>query len=171
MNQYNDYELLYMINEFDEEAEKILYTKYSMLINKRMNDFKIRVDRREDFMQEGLFVLSNAVRNFNEYYNKSFNKYFDLLLQRRFTNILRDERNYFYNVVLKEDETQLLEEVTFIYNETIDFNNDELSDFEKQVKEFREKNYRPKEIAQILNCDVKSIYNCICRIKTKFKND
>lgn len=169
MNQYNDYELLYMINEFDEEAESILYSKYCNLINKRMNDFKIRMDRRDDFMQEGLFVLFTAIRNYNEYCNKTFNKFFDLLLQRRFANILRDEKNYFYNVILKEDESQIFENISFVYNDDIDIDVDELSEFEKKVKSLKEKNYRPKDIANVLNCDVKAIYNCLCRIKLKIK--
>lgn len=171
MNHYNDYELLYMINEFDEEAESILYSKYKNLINKRMSDFKIRVDRREDFMQEGLFVLSNAIRSYNEYCNKTFNKYFDLLLQRRFINILRNEKMYFYNVVLREDDSFIYESNTFTYNEYDYFKVNGLSEFEKEVLKLKNRNYRPKEIAIKLQCDIKSIYNCLCRIKTKIKND
>ena len=30
MIQYNDYELLYLMSEFDEEAERILFEKYKM---------------------------------------------------------------------------------------------------------------------------------------------
>lgn len=169
MNQYNDYELLYMINEFDEEAEYILYKKYCNLINKRMNDFKIRIDCRDDFMQEGLFVLTNAIRSYNEYSNKSFNKYFDLLLQRRFSNILRDEKKYFYNVVLKPDDSLIFECNTFVYNNEVHVT--ELSEFEQKVLKLKEQNYRPKEIAEEMKCDIKSIYNCLCRIRIKIKND
>ena len=136
-----------------------------------MSDFKIRVDRREDFMQEGLFVLSNAIRSYNEYCNKTFNKYFDLLLQRRFTNILRNEKMYFYNVVLREDDSFIYESNTFTYNEYDYFKVNGLSEFEKEVLKLKNRNYRPKEIAIKLQCDIKSIYNCLCRIKTKIKND
>lgn len=170
MNIYNDYELLYMINEFDEEAEIIFYNKYRNLIYKRMNDFKIKLNRRDDFMQEGLFILSNAIRNYNYYGKKSFNKYFDLLLQRRFINILRDEKNYFYNVSIEDSSSIIMEKNSFVYD-TRDYDIRGLSSLEKEVIKFKSQNYKPKEIAQVLNCDVKSVYNCLCRIKMKFKKD
>lgn len=170
MDIYNDYELLYMINEFDEEAEIIFYNKYRNLIYKRMNDFKIKVNRRDDFLQEGFFVLSNAIRNYNYYGKKSFNKYFDLLLQRRFTNILRNEKQYFYNVTIEESSSVIMETNSFVYD-TRDFDIRGLSSLEKEVIKYKNQNFKPKDIAKILNCDVKSIYNCLCRIKIKAKND
>ena len=36
MIQYNDYELLYLMNEFDEEAERILVEKYLSVIYYRI---------------------------------------------------------------------------------------------------------------------------------------
>ena len=80
MTQYNDYELLYLMNEFDEEAERIFFEKYTNLIKTRVNKFGIKSRYREDFVQEGLYMLVVAIRTYNEYSNKTFNKYFDLIL-------------------------------------------------------------------------------------------
>ena len=38
---YNDNELLYLINEGNDSALKIMYMKYTPLIKKRIFDFKI----------------------------------------------------------------------------------------------------------------------------------
>ena len=42
MIQYNDYELLYLMNEFDEEAERLLFEKYTNLIKSRIYKFGIK---------------------------------------------------------------------------------------------------------------------------------
>ena len=41
MIQYNDYELLYLMNEFDEEAEKIFYDKYLAMIKSNVSKLNI----------------------------------------------------------------------------------------------------------------------------------
>lgn len=165
MIQYNDYELLYLMNEFDDEAERILYDKYSNLIKMRIYKFKIKDRYRDDFLQEGLFMLFKATQTYNQFSNKTFNKYFDLILQRRFTRLISQEKQYFYNVDLQENEIVLADPNSFSYDE---IENIAYSSFEEKVLELRKRNYRPKEIAKKLECDIKSIYNCICRIKNKY---
>ena len=73
MNQYNDYELLYLMNEFDEDAERLLYEKYSNLIRNRIVKFNIKERYRDDFFQEGLYMLFIATRTYNENCKKTFN--------------------------------------------------------------------------------------------------
>lgn len=165
MIQYNDYELLYLMNEFDEEAEKIFYEKYTNLIKMRIYKFRIKERYQEDFLQEGLYMLFVATRMYNEYSKKTFNKYFDLILQRRFIRLLAQEKHYFYEVDLHDDELMLADPNTFVYDE---MNYNSLSSFEEKVLDMKKKNYRPREIAKLLKCDVKSVYNCLCRIKNKF---
>ena len=94
---YNDYELLYLIREKSDEALEIMYRKYTPLIRKRILDFRIQVNH-EDFFQEGLLALDIAIRRYIDLYDKTFNKYFDLILQRRFIQILRKQEKHYYNV-------------------------------------------------------------------------
>ena len=54
MYQYNDYELLYLISEHDENALDIMYHKYMPLIKARIAAFRIKRYNQEDFFQEGL---------------------------------------------------------------------------------------------------------------------
>lgn len=166
MIQYNDYELLYLMNEFDEEAERIFYDKYTNLIRMRIYKFRIKDRYQDDFLQEGLYMLFVATKTYNDYSKKTFNKYFDLILQRRFARLLSQEKHYFYNVDLQEDELMLADPNTFVYD---DINYSSLSALEEKVLEMKKRNYRPQEMANILKCDVKSVYNCLCRIKNKFK--
>lgn len=167
MVQYNDYELLYLISEFDEEAETILFNKYMNLIRSRIKGFKIVSRYKEDYMQEGLFMLVVAIRTYNQDFKKTFNKYFDLILQRRFIHLLMREKNYFNNVSYV-DESQILSHpdvLVYEYNKNIKF-----SSFEEKVIYLKERNYRPKDIASILDCEIKSVYNCLCRIKEKYNS-
>lgn len=168
MIQYNDYELLYLMNEFDEEAEKILIEKYSVLIRFRIRKFRVKDRYIDDFMQEGLYMLLIAAKTYNEMSEKTFTKYFDLILQRKFQRLIEQEKNYFYNVDLIEDINSLREPNVFIYEHD---KQESFSTFEEKVLKYQKKNYRPREIAQFLNCDIKSVYNCLYRIKEKYNRN
>ena len=57
MIQCNDYELLYLMNEFDEEAERILVERYMSVIKYRIKTFKITFTTPEiERHTNGLFV-------------------------------------------------------------------------------------------------------------------
>ena len=167
MIQYNDYELLYLMNEFDEEAEKIFYNKYLAMI--RANVFKMNISKRniDDFIQEGLYMLMVATRTYDMSSEKTFNKYFELILKRRLSRLCIQENAYSHNVELLEDEGLLCEPDMFVYKYDDEDNN--LSSFEKEVLTLKKQKYKPKDISKVLKCDVKSVYNCLCRIKDKIK--
>ena len=180
--KYNDYELLYLISEGSEEAEKILYHKYSFLIYKRIYAFRIQKRYRDDFYQEGLMCLNTAINSYNDLYNKTFNKFFDLILQRRFLNLIKRDYDYFYHVTLFEDDTCLnkrLEENSDFYyeeentklrlREEIDEIRDDSKDLKLKIELLFEKRLKPREIAGVLNCDIKKVYNVIYAIKNNAK--
>ena len=89
--KYNDNELLYLFSEGIEEALEILLEKYVGLIRKRVSSFKIQMRFRDDFLQEGYMALLIAIRTYHQESPKTFNKYFDLILQRRFIKILKSD--------------------------------------------------------------------------------
>jgi len=166
--QYNDNELLYLIHESEDYAIGILYKKYYNLIYKRLHRFNISKNF-EDFFQEGLMALHTAINSFNPFYNKSFNKYFDLILQRRIMTILKKEQGYFYNVLIKEEINCVVNEDVKMYDLS-DFI-DTLSPFYKKVYRLKfVENYRPREIAELLDINVKKIYNTIYNIRRKYQD-
>lgn len=183
MNQYNDYELLYLIYECDEEALGILFNKYEPFIKKKIFDFKINRTMYDDFFQEGLLSLDLAIRKYNPFYDKSFFKFFEMILTRRIMTLLHKNRDAFYGEVAINDEELYCEEVgKFAYadltlsesrNDSVVLRDQTISlamltDFEKEVFELTySKGMKPKEIASVANIDIRKVYNSIYRIKIK----
>jgi len=166
--QYNDNELLYLMFEGNDEALEIIYKKYVNLIYKRIETFRIASKNRDDFFQEGMMALNTAINSFNPFLNKSFNKYFDLILQRRFMNVLSTNKNYYYNVTLVDDINSVVSEDLIVYTN----NHFSLNLTPTEQKLYRLKfieNYKSKEIAKILEWDIKKVYNGIYLLKEKIK--
>lgn len=169
--QYNDYELLYMIEDESKEALEILIKKYEPLIYTRLVKFKIRKEYFEDYFQEGLFVLFNAIKKYNCDSPMSFTNFFDLLLKRRIMDLLRKNKRYFEDISLYED----IDIVATYEPNNIDldivkikelFN--ALSNLEKKVFILKYKeNKKAEEISNALKINLKSVYSASDRIKNK----
>jgi len=100
---YNDYELLYLINdEGSEQAFQILFEKYSVLIKKIICDFMHETDKREDMYQEGLLILTKCIQNFNDNMNACFYTYLRISLRRRFIVLKRDKYFCRDTTIIKE---------------------------------------------------------------------
>lgn len=170
MYQYNDYELLYLIREHCDIALDIMFQKYVPLIKSRIRSFHIKEWNKEDFFQEGLITLYKAITTFREDMNKTFTKYFDLILQRRYIQILRKESNHFYNVDLIGAGEYLSEPVMIYENNLSDvMSKCYFSEFEKSVLSNLRLGAKSREIALILGCRPKQVYDATDRIKKKVK--
>ena len=184
MNQYNDYELLYLIYEGDEEALGIIFKKYDPLIKKKLYDFKISNSLYDDFYQEGLIVLYLAVKTYNPLLNKTFTRYFELLLSRRIMTLLRDMKKEHEKVVVIESDILKDSSNSFNYSDKmisdnanhdvwLKDNNIPSSIFtlsEKDVLALRYfKGKTSKEIADELNIDIKKVYNALYQAKKKIR--
>lgn len=171
MHKYNDYELLYMIEEESDEALEIMINKYSLLIYSRIRKFHIQENYIDDYYQEGLGILIKAIEKYDKNSNMSFTNFFDLLLQRRIMDLLRKNKKYFESNVLVEEV-----EVVEMYNANIDASFEEkivklytkLSKFEQDVFKLKYiDNLKVSEIALKLNTTQKRIYSAHDRIKSK----
>lgn len=169
MYKYNDYELLYLIYEKDDIALDIMFRKYIPLIRMRIRAFRIKKRNQEDFLQEGLLVLHKAIRCFNPDSKKTFTRYFDMILQRRFIQILRKESKHFYQVDLIGAGEYLVAEPERIKDDTNErvISASKFSDFETEVLEYFKKGYKSREIAEQLKCPVKRVYDAADRIRRK----
>ncbi|HEY8444537.1 MAG TPA: sigma-70 family RNA polymerase sigma factor [Bacilli bacterium] len=167
-HQYNDNELLYLMYEGNDDATKILYHKYYRLINSRLRRFNIKPQNFDDFFQEGLMALHEAINIYNPYLSKTFNKFFDMVLQRRIMNVLRKEKNYFFTVSVVDDLSYYVNEDANQYD--VDDYDNIFNGFEKDVFILRfHKNFKPQEIADELHCSVKKVYNTIYLIRQKIR--
>lgn len=74
--EYNDNELLYYVNEANEEATEIIYKKYEPLINnlarKIINYCKNSGVEINDLVQEGMLGLSKALEQYKDNKDASF---------------------------------------------------------------------------------------------------
>ena len=165
---YNDNELLYLISHKHDDAMEIMHRKYDILIKSMINKYQFRFMMNDDLILMGHSLLEKAIRNYNIYSKKSFNKYFTMVYNSYLIDCLRKENR------------QLIQEYNNEYVESIDeelYEDQTISDYEVELSEFEEKvlkmyaigNLSVNEIAEKLNKDQISISNCLQRVKKKFK--
>lgn len=162
----NDYELIYLIqSNHDHIALDYLFKKYEKLIWKHVHLLRIETKEYDDFFQEGLLMLIKAIKTFNESKNKTFTRYFELILRRQFYHLLHRIPAYELNeeVCLYQPCYDPKEEIP----ESLSFG----SDLEKQIYDLHFIKEMPiKDISKMLKMNAKAIYNAIYRIKEKYKN-
>ena len=187
MTEYNDYELVALAKEGNEDATNILYQKYKPIIVKKSENMIVRASHHgieiSDIMQEGFIALEEAIMNFSENDNASFYTFAMLCINRQIINFLRKTtggRDKILNdaVVIddymeknmKDDfdtEFSLINKET--ENNVIDKLRSRLTLFEGRVFDMKLDGYSIEEIAKTLDRDTKSIYNTFNRLKSKIK--
>lgn len=185
--EYNDYELVSLAKEGNEDAINIIYQKYKPIIVRKSQDAIVRANHHgieiSDIMQEGYIGLEEAINNFSEGDNASFYTFAVLCINRQIINYLRkttggkdrilneavaiddaveksmkDEFDTEFSFMNKEFEKKITEEIK-----------KNLTEFENDVFKLKIDGYSFEEIANTLNKDIKSIYNTFHRIKLKIR--
>lgn len=180
---YNDYELICLAREGNEDAINIIYQKYKPIIVSKSKDSIVLASHHgieiSDIMQEGYIGLEEAIKSFSESDNTSFYTFAVLCINRQIINYLRKlncTKDKVLNDAVVIDET--LEksikdnsdtEFSFISSEIMEDIENNLTEFERYVFKYRVEGYSFEEIANILNRDIKSIYNTFHRLKGKVK--
>jgi RNA polymerase sporulation-specific sigma factor len=173
---YNDYELLYLCSIHSEEALNILVNKYLNLIETKLIKYNISTNLRDDYRQESLMVLVEAIKIYDQSYSKSFCRFFELLLERRLLRLLKREKIYENIHILKEE---------FDSFGSLDNNLEKQGIYDKKIKEvqeikfdeFKEKILKEifikgdsiKEFCKRYDVDGKYVYNHIYLIRSKLK--
>lgn len=85
--KHNDYEIISQIKEGNNEALELLFEKYKPLISKKIYKFNLYYDF-DDMYQESLMVLFKSMNRFEEKYSKTFTRYFEQNLERKFITIV-----------------------------------------------------------------------------------
>lgn len=172
MVKYNDHELLYLVSESNEIAFEILIKKYEPLIKNRIVKYRINTKNYNDFYQECLSVLIMCIQKYNSDKKMSFSNYVDMSINYHIRNMLKKEKDYYYDVVLVDmtDIDYLKEEtndyvVTFKEENT--FVSSYLSNYEEEVYNYISDGLNVKEIATEIERGKESVYNTISRIKRK----
>ena len=195
--ELNDYELVSMAQEMNEDASTMLHEKYQPLIHKMSRNFYKYLHNKgielEDLIQECTIGFEEAIKNFNPDDDVSFYTFANVCMDRQLMSELtrqnRDKYKFLNEAVPLEtinEDNDTSNLIDFIQDNT---NNPELgllfdeefkelyAKISKQLTELEEcvfklklQAFSYKEIADILDKDEKSIDNAIQRIKTKIKN-
>ena len=131
--EYNDYELISLAQELNEDAIEILYKKYHPLIYKKSLKYSKLLKEKgielNDLIQECYIILDYAIKNFNQDNNNIFYTYFNTCLDRNLINQYRKSINN-KNRILNESlplETSDEEENNLIAIIEDKYNNPDLS--------------------------------------------
>ena len=190
--EYNDYELLYLAQDKNEEAIEILNNKYSPLINSRCNYYYQKSDKKgfdfNDLYQEALIGFNEAINSYNQDNNALFYTFALTVIDNKIVSFLKKNntvKDKLYNEALSYDE---LEDT--ILNETISYDsnplnktmNEEavlefynelksvLTDKEMKILNMKIEGLSNIEIMESLGIDSKAIYHAMHRIKQKAKS-
>ena len=192
--EYNDFELIYMAKEKNEEAIEMLYDKYKPLLEKKAREYyslsKNKGVEFSDYLQEAMIGFEEAIISFDNYSNTLFYTFVNLCVDRQlktaFVKLNRGKHkilneaislDYMYkdevsiSDFLKEDKSNpedLLIEIddeSELYNKILKI----LTKNEKEVLELKLKGYDYPEIAKIINKDLKAVINFSYRIRLKVK--
>lgn len=185
----NDYELVFLAQEGNEDAINAIYDKYKPIIVKKSKNAIVFVSHHgidiNDIMQEGFIGLEEAIRNFSQDTEASFYTFAMLCIDRKIMNYLRrmtkgKERTLNEAITINESLEKTIDDGTDVERSLMGRDNDIsmakeirslLTDFEKQAFDLRLQGYSFEEIAKKLNKDMKSIYNTFHRIRLKIKKN
>ena len=186
----NDFELVNYVRENIEEANDILLEKYIPLVKTECAEMIKYVNNcgidESDLLQEGMIGLTNAINSYEESSDNLFYTYaktcirrnlisFIITAKRQKHKILNESLSYDnaekpFDNLLKDDNDPLTIIVESTSNkEFVDEIKAKLTNSENEVFELMLANFKYKEIAEILNKDVKSVDNAIQRIRLKAK--
>ena len=193
----NDYELLYLISEDNEEAKELFYKKYKPTIEVKAKKYYPMVKTSgielNDLIQEGMIGLSKAINDYQEQKNIKFVTFASTCIERQLLSFVRGvtrDKHKLLNSSLSIDTTtnstgRPLKDVVsdnkntnpenlFIENEiATELDNEiskKLSNQEREVFLLRMKGFSYKEIAVLLNITPKSVERTIARAKNKIEN-
>ena len=181
--ELNDYELLYMVCDSNENDFNILLVKYKPLIYKLVKDyikvFKKFVYDLEDLMQIGYITLYKASRLYDIYNNSMFYTYFKNALEKNIISVIRNNnsnKKQVLNNALSYDNYLNDSNISFIdlisdTNDTNDFSY-EITTFKNSMPinlswifELYYNGYSKEEISVLLDEKLEIIRSCFSKIK------
>ena len=182
----NDYELVYLAQEYNEDANEILYKKYKDLIYSKSYKYYFMLKKcgleLEDVIQEAYVAFYDAIRCFNQDSDCNFSTFVNVCITNRLNTLIvknNNKKNILLNNAISLDENlynyvldikNIPEKVIFsLDNKNYLYNKIKckLSNFEDIVFDLKVYGFTNNEIMNILDVDLKNIFNAINRIKNK----
>ena len=193
-DDYNDNELIYLIYDFNEDANRILHEKYYKIIKIKVAKYRALAKRIGldtcDLMQEGLLGLEEAINSYRDNKDMKFSSFANMCIERQILSVLNyhsRKKHTFLNdscsidvedekgrtmldYSLKSDiDPLMMREKEEEKNSIYDLMTKDLSKLEKEVFELKLNGLDYREIARLLNKSYKSIDSALQRIRVKLK--
>ena len=192
----NDYELLYLIEEESNVAYDILYQKYLPLIKnitiKFYNYLKRYGVEFDDLFQEAYLAFLKTIKLFNEKENTLFYTFLRININSKLLNysrVITSQKNLFYLNMISlnqplpynndttvgdyvKDNVQEDPLISLEYYETlkrIETFKIELTPLHSQIFELLCNGFNNREIANLLDLNVKDVSNVLYRIRKRLK--
>lgn len=179
----NEYELLYLVKDGNEDAIEYLRKKYNnLLLYKAKKYSKLFSLDINDLLNECELSFYIATSNYQDKYK--FSTYLNAIIDNSLVNYINSyniKKNTILNEAISYDksdnnlvqaksdkynpEKELFEEYDYNYIKSKIISN--LTYREELVFNLKEQAYTPKEIADITDSSLRTIYNIINRIKNK----
>lgn len=186
--EYNDYELVYLSQEKNEDAYKILLNKYMPIIISKLKPYMSRSKvPYEDLLIEALVGFQNAIDSFKTQEKATFYTFLLICIERElekkcgritqkkineYEEVLLSQKTQFQKELLeyiksseKNPEEKIINE--FETNQILEHILEELSSYEVEVLSLRIEGLTYKEISLALDKTNKSVDGAIQRIKEK----
>lgn len=178
-NNYNDYELIYMVRENDDFSYDKLFNKYSPIIKRLATDFYKKYKNcgydLDDFKQEAYLAFYRSINNFDEKKGILFYTFCILCIRRSLLSFCRqitNKKNNINNNLLCLDDYDI-----YGFSNVDEYNNYEESvnilkklilflDFEDScILEMRYNGFSCSEIALLLDISVRHVHFKYKKIK------
>ena len=187
--ELNDYELVFLAQEGNEDAINLIYQKYKPIIVKKSKNAIVFASHHgveiNDIMQEGFIGLEEAIRDFSQDTSATFYTFATLCIDRQIASYLKKmtsgkDRILNEAITINDSLEKTMRDGMDIEKYFIGKDNnkemtmtirDKLTNFEKKAFDLRLKGYSFEEIAKDLNKDIKAIYNTFFRIREKIKKN
>ena len=134
----NDYEIMYMIRENDDESRKLMFDKYAPIVNNIAANYSVLVKGigvdMDDLIQEGYIALNDAIDKYDESSGVLFYTFACLCIKRHLITYCKranNYKNYYLNYAIKDESLYNLKD------DKIDFYNLDNIFFEEMFVRFK----------------------------------
>lgn len=171
----NDYEILYMVKENDEEYLSLLIDKYKPIMVSIVKRYLPNVKKHgleyEDLMQECYISFLDAIRTFNEHNNVMFYTYACFCMHRRVVTVCRNYSTKKNSVLSDSDfdfNMDIIEDKEANINNILSFDilNDQVRNFlnnlgiiDSSILELKFNGFSYKEISVLLDISLKYVHS------------
>lgn len=182
--EYNDYELVYMIRE-NEEALEYMVKKYEPLFKKFAYSFVLKYKNKgieiEDIIQHCRIILCRTLDMYNPNNDVLFYSYLMVSLKRGVINYISrnsyKHESYNYMDIERYDDLGYLVSSYDAYENYVDYEmetsiinfKNSLNFFDAQIFELRYNSFSYKDIASLLDIEVKKVDNILLKIRKKLE--